>query len=217
MTGDGQRDDVEGARLRQRSAVEPLEECGGVRALDLVAVDITPARRVLGEDLIPLQLDIPRADLRLVLEPVVPCRPADEGDLLGVGPVEDPVADHVTTRTAADIVARLVLLEGGEAVDSRCCEECERVLAADRGRCHVVRLIVEGYCLAPCALLIAPIRELRGDELRGLTQHGISHDRALGIGVKDIDDAGVGVDHVLERRGVDGGGHGSLLVGYSGR
>ena len=97
--------------------------------------------------------------------------------------------------------------EGLEAVHGQAGQEPLRVWAAQVGRRHVKRLVVERNPLAPRPLLVAPRRELRSDELGGLAQHGVLEDRSLAVAVQVVDEVGNGVQDILERSGRCLGGH----------
>jgi hypothetical protein len=53
--------------------------------------------------------------------------------------------------------------EAGDAVDAQAGDEPHRVGPLDRQVCHVVRLVERRAGLSPGDLLVAPVRELRGD------------------------------------------------------
>ena len=97
--------------------------------------------------------------------------------------------------------------EGLEAVHGQAGQEPLGVWAAQVGRRHVKRLVVERNPLAPRPLLVTPRRELRSDELGGLAQHGVLEDRSLAVAVQVVDEVGDGVQDILERSGRRLGGH----------
>ena len=155
----------------------------------------------MGEDLVGLDGHIPTAGLGAEPHPVVAGRPTHQHHLLGGEAVEDPVADEVAVGAAADEVAGATDTEGLEAVHGQAGQEPLGVWAAQVGRRHVKRLVVERDPLAPRPLLVTPRRELRSDELGRLAQHGVLEDRSLAVAVQVVDEVGNGVQEILERSG----------------
>ena len=151
---------VEELDLRQRAAVRLLQDVERGRALDLEAVDLASPRRVGGRALVTLDADVVPAGLRVVLDPVVRGRAADEAHPVLVEEEEDPVSDHVAVVVAGDELLRLVHGCVLERVDAEVGEEPDHVGALDVEIRHVVRLVEERARVAPRGLLVPPVREL---------------------------------------------------------
>ncbi len=207
MAGDGDRKDVRPRRLGQRSTGEPIGELQRVSPFDLIPVHGAPAGGVVGKDLVGLDGHIPTAGLGAEPHPVVAGRPTHQHHLLGGEAVEDPVAHEVAVGAAADEVSGATDTEGLEAVHGQARQEPLSVWAAQVGRRHVERLVVERNPVAPRQLLVTPRRELRSDELGRLAQHGVLEDRSLAVAVQVVDEVGNGVQEILERSGLCLGGH----------
>ncbi len=207
MAGDGDGEDVRPRRVGQRSTGELFDERRRVRPFHLIPVHGAPASGIVGEDLVGLDGHIPTAGLGAEPHPVVAGRPTHQHHLLGGDAVEDPVAHEVAVGAADDEVSGATDTEGLEAVHGEAGQEPLRVGAAQVGRRHVKRLVVERNPLAPRPLLVTPRRELRSDEFGGLAQHGVLEDRSLAVAVQVVDEAGNGVQDILQRSGRCLGGH----------
>ena len=154
---------VEELHLRQRPAIEPLEQLLGVRPLNLVAVvpaDDRLAARMRWRALVAGGLDLVAAGLRVELDPVHGGSAPDEQQLVLIEIEKDAVADHVAVVAARHHLLRLVRREVGEAVDRKVGRQPQGVGTGNRHLRHVVRLIVEHDGLLPADLLAAPVAEL---------------------------------------------------------
>ena len=207
MAGDGDGEDLRPRCLAQGSTGELFDEGRRVGAFHLISVHGAPAIGIVGEDLVGLDGHIPTAGLGVEPHPVVTGRPTHQHQLLGGDAVEDPVTHEVAVGVAEDEVSGAADTEGLEAVHGEAGQEPLRVWAAQVGRRHVKRLVVERNPLAPRQLLVTPRRELRSDEFGGLAQHGVLEDRSLAVAVEVVDEVGNGVQDILQRSGRCRGGH----------
>jgi hypothetical protein len=159
--------DVEEFDVRYRAAVDLVEDLVGFGALDLEAVVRAVDRLAVGAAVrarIVREAYLPLADGLLKPHPVCGRRAADEHELILALAEDDHVADDVTGGRDGHEVLRAVQVEVREAVDADVLEGCRGVRAFDDELVHVVRLIEQHRGLAPCDLLVAPVRELRSND-----------------------------------------------------
>ena len=154
---------VEELDVRDRAAVEALQDLGRVRALDLEAIVPADDRLAAGDrgrSIVAGELDLPAAGLRVELHPVDGRRAADQIELVLRLAKHDHVADDVAVIAARRELLGPVGREVRKAVGRERREHLHRVRAGDEKFRHVVRLIEEDRRLAPGSLLVAPVRVL---------------------------------------------------------
>ena len=149
---------VEELDVRQRSAVDLLQHLERSGPLHLVAVEL-PVAGIDGGALVALRGRVVVSRLAVVLDPVVCRRAPDETEQLVVEVEENGIADDMAVVVAGDELLGLVDGKIVKAVDGKVREQSERVGSLDVEIRHVVRLVEETRCLAPGALLVAPVRE----------------------------------------------------------
>src|SRR5690606_373649 len=139
----------------------------GVGPLDLEAImrpiDRLAVRTALGAGVVD-EPDVVAADRRVEAYPVGRRRAADEHELILTLPEKDHVADHVPGRRDRHEMLRTVQIEVREVVDADVGQQLLGVGTLYGQLGHVMRLIEEDRGFAPGALLVAPVREFRGDD-----------------------------------------------------
>ena len=153
--------------VRERAAVELLDHILGVRALDLVAVELAGdrlAHRARRRAVVVFGRDVIAAGLGVEFDPVGGRVAADVTELV-LGEIEqDAVADHVAIVGAGRELLGLIDREILERVGREVREELQRVLAAHEQVDHVVRLVEQHAGLGPGALLVAPVGKFGRDD-----------------------------------------------------
>ncbi|MEI9886115.1 MAG: hypothetical protein WDN08_06365 [Rhizomicrobium sp.] len=179
--GDVDRVHVEELDIGERPAVELADHLLGIGALDLIAVELAHhrlAHRARRRAVVLLDADVVAAGRGVELDPVRGRGAADEHQLVDIEMEQNAVADDEAVIAAGHELLGAVDRKVREAVDREIGEQLERVGAFDEEVDHVVRLVEQHAGLAPGALLVAPVGELRrhhridiGAELR-IAQHG---------------------------------------------
>jgi hypothetical protein len=154
---------VEELHVRNRAAVEPLEDLGGVRPLHLEAVvpanDRLPTR-VRGGSIVTAQLHVEAAGLAVELDPVDGGRAPHEIELVRAEVEHDDVANHVAVVAARRELLGAVRHEPSEAVRTEMREQLQGIGSADEQLRHVVRLVEQDRRFTPRPLLVPPVGEL---------------------------------------------------------
>jgi hypothetical protein len=162
LAGDGEVGHAEELHVRHCLPGDLLHNLQRVGTLNLIAVDLADDRAGTGNGaLVAFQLDVIPAGLAVVLHPVVHRRPADQVEAVLLEMEQYDVADDVAVVVAGDELLGLVRTEVLKAIDPETLEHLRRVRPLHVHIGHVVRLVEQDRGLAPGALFVSPVRELR--------------------------------------------------------
>ena len=152
--------------LGERSAVQLVDDLPGIRALNLITVELAHDRFSTGDgrrSVVLFDRDVVAAGLCVELNPIGRRRAPDEHELILRKIEENAVADHASVVAARHKLLRSVDREVLERIDRQVGEELQRIAPLHEEIHHVVALVVQNARFPPAALLVPPVRVFSGD------------------------------------------------------
>src|SRR5215471_5830569 len=160
-SGDIDHIHVEKLDLRKRPPVQLLQNLRRIRPLNLISIAAANycfSSGVRRRAVVFLYLDVVSAGFAMKLDPVCDRGSADEYEPVLFEMEKDAIADYKTVVAAGRKLLCSIYRKLGEAVGPEIRKHLERVWPSHAHIRHMVRLVEEYGGLAPCPLLVAPVR-----------------------------------------------------------
>ena len=161
---DGQDAAIEEPDRRSGFPNDLLDEFHRIGTLNLVSIRLTDNRTLSRNGaLVQFEPDVVAAGLRVVPNPIVNRRTADDVEQVLGQMNENHIADHVSVVVAHDELLGFVHVEIFKTIDAEVGEKLQRARSLNIHVRHVIGLVEENTRVLPGVLLVAPVGVFRWD------------------------------------------------------